>query len=45
MNYVEQEIDEISGHYVITIRDTQVSFVTRAERLETKIFRKLTKKD
>lgn len=45
MNYVEQEIDEISGHYVITIRDTQVSFVTRAERLETKLFRKLTKKD
>lgn len=45
MNYVEQEIDEISGHYVITVRDTQVSFVTRAERLETKLFRKLTKKD
>lgn len=45
MNYVEQEIDEISGHSVITIRDTQVSFVTRAERLETKLFRKLTKKD
>ena len=45
MNYVEQGIDEISGHYVITVRDTQVSFVTRAERLETKIFRKLTKKD
>ena len=45
MNYVEQGIDEISGHSVITIRDTQVSFVTRAERLETKLFRKLTKKD
>lgn len=45
MNYMEQEIDDISGHYVITIRDTQVSFVTRAERLETKLFRKLTKKD
>ena len=45
MNYVEQSIDEISGHFVITIRDTQVSFVTRAERLETKIFRKITKKD
>ncbi len=45
MNYVEQGIDEISGHFVITIRDTQVSFVTRAERLETKLFRKLTKKD
>ena len=45
MNYVEQEIDEISGRYVITIRDTQVSFVTRAERLETAIFRKITKKD
>ena len=45
MNYVEQKIEEISGHYVITIRDTQVSFVTRAERLETKLFRKLTKKD
>ena len=41
----QQGIDEISGHYVITVRDTQVSFVTRAERLETKIFRKLTKKD
>ena len=45
MNYVEQEIDEISGHFVITVRDTQVSFVTRAERIETKLFRKLTKKD
>ena len=45
LNYVEQKIDEISGHYVVTIRDTQVSFVTRAERLETKLFRKLTKKD
>lgn len=45
MNYVEQEIDEISGHSVITVRDTQVSFVTRAERLETALFRKLTKKD
>ncbi len=45
MNYVEQEIDEISGHSVITIRDTQVSFVTRAERIETALFRRLTKKD
>ena len=45
MNYVEQEIDEISGHSVITIRDTQVSFVTRAERVETALFRKITKKD
>ncbi len=45
MNYVEQEIDEISGHFVVTIRNTQVSLVTRAERLETAIFRKITKKD
>ncbi|MBO6284567.1 MAG: hypothetical protein J6M63_11620 [Pseudobutyrivibrio sp.] len=45
MNYVEQGIDEISGHSVITIRDTQVSFVTRAERVETALFRKITKKD
>ena len=45
LNYVEQEIDEISNHYVITIRDTQVSFVTRAERVETALFRKITKKD
>ncbi len=45
MNYVEEEIDVISDHYVITVRDTQVSFVTRAERFETALFRKITKKD
>ncbi|QFJ53901.1 hypothetical protein [Pseudobutyrivibrio xylanivorans] len=45
MNYVEQGIEEISGHFVITVRDTQVSFVTRAERLETKLFRMFTRKE
>lgn len=44
LNYVEQEIEVISDHYVITVRDTAVSFVTRAERIESALFRRFAKR-
>lgn len=42
-NYVEQDIAWLAGHSVVTIKDTHLSVVTRAENFERKLLKKLSK--